>query len=252
VVNEDIATSLRNAVQHGESLQEAMNMLVHSGYNVNEVQEASKFVTTAPQNAGALQVRPEQELIMPTQKKSFFSGLFKKKSKPSQDLTPKVISKYPQQTKLSALSQPAQLPQQFQQSISSQPQTPPQPPTLPPAQLPLPPIQQQQLAVQQPKQPTLSQTQPQTRPLYMQQPKLPQQPQPTPSSLHQSQQTQQHPPKKGFGLFHKKPLSRELKQIKPPEKSHKKEAMLLLILLVLVGLLIGTIAFRDTILGWFS
>ena len=201
-------------------------------------------MTNNPQNAGALQVKPEQELIMPTQKKSFFSGLFKKKSKTPHAPTPKVISTSQQQPLPSTPTQPPQLPQQFQQPASPQPQTPPQPPTRPPAQ-PLQSAMQAQplqshLAVQQPLQPTLPQTQPQSSVLP-----------PTPPQTHPPQQPQHTPqPKKGF--FHKKSLSGELKQIKPPAKSHKKEVMLLLILLVLVGLLIGTITFRDTILGWFS
>ena len=44
MVNEDIITSLRNAINNGEQLEEAIKIMVNSGYNLKEVQEASKFV----------------------------------------------------------------------------------------------------------------------------------------------------------------------------------------------------------------
>lgn len=245
MVNEDIVTSLRNAVQHGESLQEAMNILVHSGYNINEVQEASKFVTNAPQTIGSMQVKPEQELIMPSQKKSFLSGfsdIFKKKSgTPSGQIS--------QQARPSTFSQPAQLPQEIlEQQIQQQSQQP----TLPPlqSQQPTPsPAQSQQQIVQQPPlvspQPTLPTPQPSQKAISQVQHSTIPQPSQFPQQLQQ-------PSKSKKGFFHKKSLSRELRQIKPPKKSHKKEIMLLLILLLLIGILIFTITFRETILGWFS
>ena len=43
-MDEEILTGLRNAIEHGESLQEAMQVMVNSGYGAREVQEASKFI----------------------------------------------------------------------------------------------------------------------------------------------------------------------------------------------------------------
>jgi len=77
--NEEIITSLRNAIERGENLQTAMQILINSGYNPSEVREASKFV------GGALhlqEAKPEEHLTMPEQK-SFFSKLafWRKKKK---------------------------------------------------------------------------------------------------------------------------------------------------------------------------
>ena len=44
MVNESIVTSLKNAINKGESLQIAMQILVGSGYDPREVSEASKYV----------------------------------------------------------------------------------------------------------------------------------------------------------------------------------------------------------------
>ena len=47
-------------------------------------------------------------------------------------------------------------------------------------------------------------------------------------------------------------LTKDLQKIKPKGKGHKKEILLLLILLALIGALVATIIYRDVILGWFS
>ncbi len=44
MVNENIITALHNAVQRGESLDQAISILINSGYNQQEVREASQFV----------------------------------------------------------------------------------------------------------------------------------------------------------------------------------------------------------------
>ena len=73
MTNDDIITALQNAVNHGESLESAMQSLINSGYNVNEVREASSFI-----GKGALpSMQPEEELTMPSQKKGFFSKFSK-------------------------------------------------------------------------------------------------------------------------------------------------------------------------------
>jgi len=70
--NQDIITSLNNAVSGGESLQMAMQIMVNSGYNLQEVQEASKFVAggVIPQ----MQARPSEEMVVP-EEKSFFKKM---------------------------------------------------------------------------------------------------------------------------------------------------------------------------------
>ena len=44
MVNEDIVTALRNAVNNGESLDSAVQIMINSGYDQREVYEASQFV----------------------------------------------------------------------------------------------------------------------------------------------------------------------------------------------------------------
>ena len=39
MVAEEIITSLRNAVEHGDSLESAIQLAINSGYNAKDVQE---------------------------------------------------------------------------------------------------------------------------------------------------------------------------------------------------------------------
>jgi len=172
--SEEIITGLRNAITHGESLQNAMQVMINSGYNPAEVKEASRFI-----GAGAMQMqqpKPDEQLIMPEKKKKiplkFLSKLkfWEKKTKQSQ-VQP--IQEQPQPQQLQPIKE------QSQQFPSPQP------------------IQQ----------------------------------------ISPQQQT--------------KPLSKQLQKIKP-KTSHLKEIILLVILLMLIGLLITTIVFREKILAWFA
>ena len=43
MVNEDIMTALKNGLARGESLSDAKNILISSGYNSKEIEEASRF-----------------------------------------------------------------------------------------------------------------------------------------------------------------------------------------------------------------
>jgi len=70
MVNEDILTSIKNAVEHGDSVQAAIATAIASGYNPKEVQEAAQFVSQG--TLSSLQTKPEEHLVMPN-KKSFFS-----------------------------------------------------------------------------------------------------------------------------------------------------------------------------------
>jgi len=74
MINEDILTALKNAVDHGESLENAINIMINSGYPPYDVYEAAKFVGNIPLQR---QITPENELLMPA-KKSLFPNIFKK------------------------------------------------------------------------------------------------------------------------------------------------------------------------------
>ena len=60
--NEEIITSLKNGAQQGESLQDTIQSLINSGYNPQEVQEASDFTTQLPGGKGA--VRETIEVLL--------------------------------------------------------------------------------------------------------------------------------------------------------------------------------------------
>ena len=44
MANEDIVTALKNAVNNGEALDSAIQIMINSGYDSKEVQEASQFI----------------------------------------------------------------------------------------------------------------------------------------------------------------------------------------------------------------
>jgi len=78
MVNEDIVTALRNSIENGETLEQAIKILINSGYNSQEVQEASQFFSSGI--ITQTEPKPEEQLIMP-EKKSFFSSFSKKSPK---------------------------------------------------------------------------------------------------------------------------------------------------------------------------
>ncbi|MBR9704717.1 hypothetical protein GOV12_04850, partial [Candidatus Pacearchaeota archaeon] len=99
MVNEDIITSLRNAITHGESLDSAMNTAIASGYSKRDVDEAARYVggsVISSQNP-----RSGESLTMPNKR-----GFFSKKPK-----NPPVRKRQQQ-------------PQQPQQQSQQQPQQP--------------------------------------------------------------------------------------------------------------------------------
>lgn len=71
MVNEDIVTSLRNAVNNGEALETAMNTLINSGYDSREVEEASQFISggvmPSLQTDRETNFQPQQQILKPTQ-----------------------------------------------------------------------------------------------------------------------------------------------------------------------------------------
>jgi len=105
MVKEDIVTSLKNAIDRGESLQSAINVMINSGYNSKDVQEASKFVGGAIQN---LQPKSEEHLTMPNQK----------------NILPKVFKKTPTQ-KPAPIQKPIQKTQPPTQKLQQTSQTKP-------------------------------------------------------------------------------------------------------------------------------
>jgi len=185
--NQEITTALRNSVERGESLKTAMQIMINSGYNPKDVQEASRYISGAQVN---IQTKPEEQLTMP-ERKSFMSRFKKTPVKTQQSIPQQPV----QQTK------PIQQPQLLS----------------PPSQANVPRQEARQIKQQitEPK------------------PMVPQ--------VEISNQEEKSVP-----------LSKQLNKLVPKKHGHGKEIMLLIILLVLIGLLIGTIFLKDTIIGWFS
>lgn len=211
--NEDIITSLRNAIEHGETLESAKQVMINSGYNPWEVEQATQFVS-----GGVIpnyQPTPEEQFTMPNQKKSFFSR-FKPKQK-NVSGSPALPNMPPK--KLMAQTSP-------QQPFHAQ-----QPPAYP-----------QPAYAQQIKQEISSQTQ-----FPQQTSQMPG----TIQHLNQQPARSQIIQARTLGNF-ATPTQKELKKIKPTKPGHAKEIILLVILLALIGTLILTIVMKDTILGWFS
>jgi hypothetical protein len=107
--NQEITTALRNSIERGEDLQTAMQIMINSGYNPDEVQEASRYFGSVD-----MQAKPEEQLTMPSQKKGFFSKLGRKAKQPVQ----KQVTKPPQNF------QPTTQVQQPQLSSPTLPQIP--------------------------------------------------------------------------------------------------------------------------------
>ena len=71
-MDQDIITALRNGIENGESLQLTKQILINSGYNPQEVDEASKYVGNGVMPM--LQIRPDEQLIMPEKKFLFINN----------------------------------------------------------------------------------------------------------------------------------------------------------------------------------
>jgi len=227
MVNEAIVTSLKNAVEHGESLQSAMQVMVASGYNIEEIKEASKFIS---QNQFSIEPKSDEELTMPSEKKGFFSNIMGKIKK-----APKVFKK----SKKNQLNQPPQnIPQPLNKNY-------PQPLTPTPQQLnknPQSVPQQQSTQNPQPIPQTLTPN-PQS---------IPRQQLHTPQPQQLPQQSHQFVQRKAPVISKPEPIAKELKKINPKKHSNVKEIILLILLLILIGILVFTILYRDSILAWFS
>ena len=217
MVNEDIVTVLRNAVNNGEPLQDAMQVLTSSGYNPQQVQEASRYVRggTIP----TLEPKPNEQLIMAQDKR--FLG---KRQIPQTD--PQMQQAQNQQ------QQRLQSQQSLQNTMSQQPLQQPlqQPPQQPFSPQQISPTNKKDLYGKDPM--GANELKELTQPM---QPKSPTtNMKPTPNQIQ------------------KKEIQPSKQNIKLKKKSHKKEIILLIILLFLIGILASTVFFRENILTFLS
>ena len=216
MVNEDIVTVLRNAVNHGEPLQHAMQVLTNSGYDPQQVQEASRYVRggTMP----TLEPKSNEQLIMAQNKR--FLG---KKQIPQTD--PQMQQAQNQQ------QQRLQSQQSLQNTMSQQPPQTQQPPSSQPPQT-------QQIR------PTNNLD------VYGQKPMA------SPELQELTQPMQSKSPttniKPSTNQIQKKKIQSPKQNIKLKKKSHKKEIILLVILIFLIVILASTVFFRESILSFLS
>ena len=215
MVNEDIVTVLRNAVNHGEPLQHAMQVLTNSGYDSQQVQEASRYVRggTMP----TLEPKSNEQLIMAQNKR-----ILGKKQIPQTD--PQMQQAQNQQ------QQRLQSQQSLQNAMSQQPPQTQQPPQQPLQTQQIRPTDKPDVYGQKPMgSPELQEL---TQPM---QPKSPTtNMKPTPNQIQQ------------------KEIQSPKQNIKLKKKSHKKEIILLVILIFLIGILASTVFFRENILTFLS
>jgi len=184
--NEEIITALKNGNQQGESLQETIQTLINSGYNPQEVQEASNYIGGV---LSKLSPKQEDELITPESKSIFRNIIPQGQTSPQQFQKNKDII------------------QQIKQNSQGNYK-----PLIP---------QKPQSNIQQPK--------PLSPPLTLK---------PLPSQ-YSPQQTNL-------------PTKNQSLKIPIRKQSYTKEITLLIILILLVGILITTILFRNDILRFFS
>jgi hypothetical protein len=204
MVNEDIITSLKNAIEHGETLELAIETAISSGYNRREVEDAAKFI-----GKGVLynnQVRSEDRLTTPNQK-GFFS-MFSNKRKDSSIKPANVPAQRQEIIKpkndinnlpdLSVNNQPYNKEMNSVNNFQEKRQTPvfESKPVLKPEPIkPMPPVQPRPL-----------------QPKYM-------------------------------GENYSKPVKKQ---------SYIKEILLLVILMILIGILILIVKFKEAIINFFS
>lgn len=269
MVNEEIITALKNAIERGEPLQNAINLAINTGYNPRDVQEAASYLQGYSVN---YQPRPGEQLTMPS-KKSFFSKLFGGSSKqspqkPGPNLYQPQRIQQPQPVKIQTTQntyyqQPRTIPQP-----QPRPQPRPQPQPIRPMQpaRPMQPTKIQQTINMQPAQ----QLKPQLVTLKKESEQIkrevimPQKYQQ--SQSQQPTQSQQQPqpninieintPKKETETIKEFPMAvpvtKQVIEVVPEKQSYIKEIILLIILIILIGVLALTIFFKGQILDFFS
>ena len=121
MVNEDIITALKNSIEYGDSLESAKKIIINSGYNPQEVEEAAKFIGGGVINIH--QPQPGEQLTMPTQKRR---GIFRRKQTPQARLTKQIPQQIPsiQQPSAQPLQQHPVSAKQLKQEITLERTTP--------------------------------------------------------------------------------------------------------------------------------
>ncbi len=251
MINEDILTSLKNAIERGETLQTAVIIAINTGYNPREVEEAARFLG----QGGVIEIEKisqEQLLAMPDQKK-VLPNLFAPRK------TGTFVPAKTENTTVNA-TQPSTSTQSSsatsQSSSEKQLYSTTKPSTAQSLILPEPTASQQTIKYSQQDKIIPQQVRP-----------LPQQPQPAkpqpPPIKPQVQPPAQLRPlpesqtiteiKKNIAVTRQERIDPNPQVIiRPPKPSYVKEIILLIILLLLIVVLVVVFKFRDQIITFFS
>ena len=120
MVNEDIVTALKNAIDRGESLESAMQILINSGYGLQDVEEASYYISKGA--ISMTEIKNNEHFAMPQQKNYFFQPSLKPAYQQSPTTRPQNIQPAPYtQPMVSKQIQTQPTPQQNQFIPQSQP-----------------------------------------------------------------------------------------------------------------------------------
>ncbi|MBS3078999.1 MAG: hypothetical protein A2206_02915 [Candidatus Magasanikbacteria bacterium RIFOXYA1_FULL_40_8] len=270
MVIEEIVTSLKNAVAHGDSLETAIQLAINSGYNPKDVKEASQFVSGSA--VSFLQPRHDEQFAMPAQKR-FFTGnpvgipkpniqrpgirpfsaqaLQQPQQMQSNQMQPVPSSQFsknqqiPPNTNQQQQNQnkPTQQTQQ-QNNLAQQTQQTQQQNNI--LQLTQPYSQSQQLQTNQPSQPITNQI------TNIRQDSQAIKQNISDGSVYANENSSYNNPFTSSSQSSSQSLSRELDNIKPTKEGHMKEILLLLVLIILIGLLILSFVFKNQILDFFT
>ena len=221
MVNEAIITSLKNAIERGNSLEGAIAIAINTGYNQREVEEAARFI-----GEGVIRIEKisqDQLLAMPNEKRLFSKFLSPRKTgtyipPKNENIIPNATQPLPPQKQQQFTPDQAgfynrEVPQTQKSILTSSSTT-------------------QVIRAQQQVKPL-----PQVRPLL------------------QVQTTQQIKQDINQNIPLPEPIRIEPPtpvKFRPPRQSYTKEIILLIILLILIGILIITFKFRDQIITFFS
>lgn len=85
MAKQEIITALQNSVERGENLAQAKQILINSGYNTTDVEEASQFVGQG--TISFIKIKPQEELAFP-ERKGFFSKFSRKSQQPQMQQQP--------------------------------------------------------------------------------------------------------------------------------------------------------------------
>ncbi len=218
MVREDIIEGLRAAMTRGQTLRQAMMSFYNAGYIKEEIEEAARALQQRMSNPVQPQFAPAEEAPVFQRGQSMKTDT---KEKPKEVLSQTAqLAKSPTSQPVQTIQRVSAYGEQKKLSPQQQPQQIPQPPQPPqPVQQPLPPPQQKPQPVQQLPPPQIKQIPPQAIPRVS-----------------------------AYGV--QQPYYPQGRASKPSGKT--AIFLLLALLIILIGLLVAVLFFKEEILAFFD